>query len=409
MERLPGHEPATGARVLLLDPSTNDSPFPPARIDENGRFQFGDVPPGWYHPIIEAGSMFIYAPLRDAVRIDAGEDTEIELALASYPGLEGSGRPVRGTVSDGVTGLPIADAWVSVGFTDPTFLLGAGMPPWESRTDAKGQFELSGVPIVQLGNGQMGLYPIVCAHRDHRSGGTGSLVRGELLPVLPTSGPPLEVGILLQPGAGERSIRGRVVHEGASVGGVPVSLTFVDPDDGAPAATGSIGSPGLLPLAMVPGAVQVTDPSGEFEFNSLSPGRYRVHAAYFPDDGWVPGTLGTGAPAPVTVGVADVVNLVIAVLPGIRLISPTRLEVVDTVRPTLAWEPVIGATRYLVLFSRANSFILSQSVMSTEPSVTLPPGYFREGDQARWAVQVYLGEALLASSEEVGTFSIGRR
>lgn len=409
VERLPDHVPAIGARVLLLDPSTNDSSFPPARVDDTGRFQFVDVPPGWYHPIIEAGSMFVYAPLREAIRIDAGRDTELKLDLASYPGLEGTGRPVHGIVRDTVTGLPIEGAWVSVGFTDPTFLMGAGMPPWESRTDSEGRFKLSGVPTVQLSDGSMGLYPIVCTHRDHRNGGTGSLVRGELLPIRPADGPPLEVEILLEPGAGARSMRGRVVHQGEGVRGVPVALTFVDPDSGGPVPAPSTRASGLLPMAMVPGAVLETDPSGEFEFTDLASGRYRVHAAYLADDGWVPGTLGSGASAAVTVGTADVENVVVPVLPGIRLLSPKRLEVVATVRPALSWEPVVGAARYLVLFSRANSFVLSQSVMTMESSVLLPPGYYREGDQARWAVQVYVDDLLVASSEEVGSFIIGRR
>ncbi|MDZ4805920.1 MAG: carboxypeptidase-like regulatory domain-containing protein [Candidatus Eisenbacteria bacterium] len=409
VERLPGHEPAAGARILLLDSSTNDSPFPAAQIDDEGHFQFGDIPPGWYHPIVEAGSMFVYAPLNDAIRINPGRESHLELALAEYPGLEGSGRPVRGTVRDAVTGLPIVGAWVSVGFTDPTFLLDAGLPPWESRTDSDGRFELSGVPIVQLSDGRTGLYPIVSTHRDHRNGGTGSLIRGEILPVLPISGPPLEVNLVLEPGAGERSIRGHVVNQGNRVAGVPVALTFADLDGGEPVGTGSIRSAGLSPRALVPGAVQVTDVSGEFEFTALASGRYRIHAAYLADDGWVPGALGSGAPPPVTIGLTDLTDLEIEVLPGIRLISPERLEVVDTVRPTLVWEPVEGARRYLVLFSRANSFFLSENVMTNGTSTILPPGYYREGDQARWAVQVYVGEVLTASSEAVGSFTIGRR
>lgn len=409
VERLPGHEPATGFQVLLLDPSTSDSPFPAAPIDEEGRFEFEAVPPGWYHPIVEAGSMFLYAPLPDPIRIDAGRESHLDLALAAYPGLDGFGRPVHGTVRDAATGLPVAGAWVSAGFTDPTFLLSAGLPPWESRTDEAGRFKLSGVPIVQLSSGRTGLFPIVSTHRDYRSGGTGSLVRGEILPILPLSGSPLEIELVLEPGSGDRAIHGRVVYLGQRIGGVPVALTFADIDTGAPASESFTRSSGLSPRAMVPGAVQVTDPSGEFEFSGLSSGRYRIHAAHLADDGWVPRTLGSGPPASVVVGKMDLHDLEIAVVPGIRLISPTRLEVVDTVRPTLAWEPVAGATRYLVLFSRANSFLLSETVTTMETSVLLPPGYFREGDQARWAVQVYAGEMLAASSEVVGTFTIGRR
>jgi len=409
VERLPGHEPASGARVLLLDPSTNDSPFPSALIDGDGHFQFEGIPPGSYHLIIEAGTMFIYAPLKDAIRIDAGRESRLDLALAVYPGLAGSGRPVHGVVRDASTGLPVAGAWVSVGFTDPTFLLSAGMPPWESRTDADGHFELTEVPIVQLGDGRTGLYPIVSTHRDYRNGGTGSLARGEILPLLPTSGPPLEVELSLEPGSGDRSISGRVVHHGDRVAGVPVALTFADLDGGEPSETGSIRSAGMSPRALVPGAVQVTSPAGEFEFTGLSSGRYRIHVAYLADDGWVPRTLGSGTPPPIKLGTTDVADLEVAILPGIRLVSPARLEVVGTVRPTLSWEPVAGATQYLVLFSRANSFLLSESITTSSTSTTLPPGYYREDDQARWAVQVYSGDSLVASSEAVGTFVIGRR
>jgi hypothetical protein len=424
VESLPNHEPMAGVRVILLDPSTNDAAAPPVTTDAEGRYALEDLTPGFYHPIAEAGPMLLYAPFDQAVRIDAGRRATLDFALAPYPGLEGSGRPVHGIVRDADTGQPIEGAWVSAGFTDPGFLIGNGMPPWESRTGPDGRFALAGVPFVSLGDGRTGLYPIVAMDRDHRPGATGSLVRGEILPILPASGPPLDVDIRLAPGPGERTIAGRVVHRGLAVAGVPVALTLADIDDGVepvpsgPAGTfdparapaGSVPSaPGLAPRALVPGAVQVTDASGGFSFDALAPGRYRVHAAYFPDDGWVPAGLGSGAPPAVRVGADDVTGLEIAVVPAIRLVAPARLELVETVRPRLSWRPLAGIQSYTVLFSRANSFFLNQNQLVADSAYVLPPGYFRAGDQGRWAVQAYENGTLVASSEYVSTFTIGER
>ena len=43
----------------------------------------------------------------------------------------------------------------------------------------------------------------------------------------------------------------------------------------------------LRPASPVPGVTTLTDGQGRFILRGLSPGAYRVHAAYLPDDGWV--------------------------------------------------------------------------------------------------------------------------
>jgi hypothetical protein len=134
-----------------------------------------------------------------------------------------------------------------------------------------------------------------------------------------------------------------------------------------------------------------------------------VHAAYFPDDGWVPASLEEGAPPAVVLGTADAHDVIVRVVPAIRMVAPARLELLHTVRPELVWSAIPGVDVYTVRYSWANSFFLNQFIETADTSCVLPPGLFGAGDQGRWAVQAWAGGHLVASSEFVGTFTIGGR
>lgn len=415
---LPEERPATGARVLLLDPAHNEVLGAPVVVNAEGRFRIDAVPPGWYIPLVAYAARIVYDPPGAPLQVLGGRVARLEVGIADYPGLAGAGLPIRGQVVDAVTGAPIPGAWVSIGFTDPAFLSAGSIPPWESLTDADGRFVLREVPIIDGPGAHDGLFPVVAAHAGYRPGGTGSFLRQEFLPLWGPTGDTLDVRIPLSPGHDDLVLGGRVVHGSRPVPGVIVALSFADTTaepvssaahpfrgDAGPVA----GGPLLAPAALVPGFAAISDPEGRFRFEGLSSGRYRVHAAYLADDGWV--SIEIGRPPGPAVRVFDrgVEDVEIAVVPAIPLVSPVGGAEMPVGHYRLTWRSVPGIERYRVLFSRGNSFLLTEGFETSDTTGLIPPAYYQVGDRGRWAVQAYDGSRLLASSDALGTFRIAPR
>jgi hypothetical protein len=109
------------------------------------------------------------------------------------------------------------------------------------------------------------------------------------------------------------------------------------------------------------------------------------------------------------VGGNDVHGVSLEVLPAIRYVSPLPGGVVGTGHPTLAWSRCPGADRYRVLFSEANSFLLSRSVVTADTSLRVVPGLWGNGDRARWAVYGLAGEERVGGTEVIATFEVRSR
>lgn len=367
------------------------------------------MPPGWYYLVIWAGDRQIWEPATGAFAVHPGSTVTRNLRVAPYPlAVDDIGFPVSGLVEDAITGEPLAGAFVSVGLTDPASVFSGIGSSWEATTDARGAFVLHHVPAVRNERSvPIGVYPVIAASSGHQPGGTGSAAREEWIP-LPEAGDTIRVVIRLLPGGGTASVRGRVVHDGRPVVGVPVVLTVADTAVAAPVlVTQALPSRAVAPQALAPGLVAVSDANGYFEIGHVAPARYYYQVAYLPDDGWafIPPEW-PDEPEPFIVRDADVDLGDQVVLAGIAVVSPPPGGAVNTGHPWLKWRRVTGADMYYVAYSRANRFWLTEGLAISDTTVQIPAGVWGNGDHARWAVYAYRGATLIGSTETVSVFEI---
>jgi hypothetical protein len=403
--------PVTGALVVLFNPATNAPGALPAVTGRDGRYRIDAISPGWYYLVTWAGDRLAYEPAAGAFIVHPGATATHDVLVAPLPHAVGEdGRPVSGRVEDAVTGEPLAGASVSIGSTDAGLLFSGAGVPWEATTDARGAFLLTLVPVARdEWFNPVGILPVIAAAEGYLPGGTGSTGRGEWLP-LPPAGDTVQVVIRLAPGRGAASVRGRFVHDGRPVAGVPVALAMVDTAAGVagpPARSAPLAPDRLAPRALVPGLLDLSDPGGDFEIRNVPPGRYFLHAAYLPDDGWVYlAPEWPGEAKPFTVSGKDVDLGERSVIPGIPVVSPPPGGWVDTGHPWLRWRRVAEADTYMVTWSRANHFWLTEGTATTDTAFQVPPGLWGDGDHARWAVYAYRTGLPVAGMETIAAFEV---
>jgi len=220
--------------------------------DDQGRFEVGGLPcdRGWFvhlaHPRLTAA--------RDTVEgLEPGRDRGLTLTLAR-------GGTVAGRVVDGAR-RPVADAEVHALLPARFFGLD-GESAREAKSDAQGQFELSGVPVgsLRIKASAKGWLPSAEERVEVTEGGA---VRGLVL--------------ALDPGA---SISGRVVRpDGSPAEGVTVEVEF----DRAHMA----GMGALAALRGAEGEAQ-SGPDGAFTVSGLGRGPFAVSAEERGADGEAP-------------------------------------------------------------------------------------------------------------------------
>lgn len=405
-------QPLEGTRIVVLDPVTNGVAAVDL-TDAEGRYRIDGLAPGRYYVAAGSGRYVAFETRDDALEVRAGRITHLDFRLGAYPYFATDLPPVNGLVLDEVTGLPVAGASVSIGDTDLASLFSGILAPWEALSDASGHFELPFVPYVTDANSGalLGLYPIMATHAGYAPAATGSLRRGQLLPLPFPPGAATQVELRLRPAPVLGSLRGRVVHEGRGVPRVPVALSLVDTARGAPAAGRLARTPGCPePRAGGVGLVAVTDDGGGFEISAVPPGHYRVQAAYWPDDGWVllPGGGAEGRNL-ATIDPGRSSQLELAVLPAMRVRAPLSGATVPTGRPLLEWDPVPGAEFYRVRFGNADGYLLTNAALTSESYLVGPLGLWGDGDWVRWAVEAYQGDRLVALTESIATFVVRSR
>ncbi len=421
--------PLEGARVVLFSPADNVPVGSSALTGLDGKYRIDGISPGFYYAVVYAGRRIAFDSIEQAVDVRSRRTVERNLLVTSYPLLP-DGRTVTGVVRDAETGAPLAGAYVSVGSSDFPLLFGGTGLPWETITDDNGRFLLDSVPTVTRGISTVGLVPVVAMKAGYLPAGTGSNFRSDWLP-LPGDGDTARVTLNLVRGEGAHSVHGRVRHNGVPVPGVTVALSFSDintdtlpsempspPTDtgwrmGGRTSGDPVGEPhgrgvpdALRPTALAPDLVAHTDAGGHFEIRHVSPGRYHLQAAYLPDDGWVQVPPQSGL-LEVIVRDQSIENAVVDVVPGIEILSPRGGEVVPTARPRFAWRPVPGANQYFVIFSRANSYFLTDRLETTDTTAVAPAGFWGHGDHARWTVLALRDEdIIIAAGETISSFSV---
>lgn len=410
-----GGAPLAGARVVLIAPATNRV-VAVAMTSGDGHYRMSGLAPGRYYAAASSGRFIAFETRDDALEIRGGRVTRQDFRLGDYPYLDPDLPPVSGRVEDADTGAPIAGAYVSVGDTDLASLFAGITAPWEALTDADGEFELPFVPFVSdpRSGTLLGLYPVVATHPGYDPAATGSVRRGQLMPLPFPPGSSTRVTLRLHRSLHTGRLRGRVVHAGARVPNVPVALTLVDTAlvqaPAGPPSPRAAEPGGLRPQSLMTGQVALSDADGGFDLPAVPPGRYRVVAAYWPDDGWVqPPGVGAEGVNLVTIRAGTELDVELRVLPALRLLSPAAGASVSTGRPLLRWDPVAGAEFYRVRFSNADGYLLTNAALTAETSLLGPLGYWGDGDWVRWAVEAYQGEELIALSDAIATFVVRSR
>jgi len=142
-------EPLGGARVAVLGTSAITD------ADPSGHFELSEIPEGsfwvsFFHPRLQ--SLGVSAPSRQ-IKFEAGKTTTIELAVPSERTLlmgwcmaeqGGSGyAAVAGTVTDSLTGVPLARALVTA---TPAQRRPGDSPALEARADESGYYRMCNIP-----------------------------------------------------------------------------------------------------------------------------------------------------------------------------------------------------------------------------------------------------------------------
>lgn len=209
---------------------------------DDGAFQLDDVPPGTWSVVVEAKG-YQSARAGNVVVEEGGtvRDVEVKVSLGSA---------LKGRVLDGVSGRPVPNATVTHATAGrsggPLILLASTASDEETTTDADGAFALDGlVP---------GKISLTVKHPDY-SDATQT--------------------VDLKEGTATAEIK---LTPGSALGGLVLS-DAEQPLPGASVVLQSAGDTGFGRGMLGGGQSAVTDASGRFRFDHLSPGRYSLVAS----------------------------------------------------------------------------------------------------------------------------------
>jgi len=123
-------EPIAGVeiRLSLEILSHRGALRPRTTSDEQGRYRFEHLPPGFLHATVEPPG---HVGTSERLTLKEGEGRRLDLVLER-------GATIRGTVTNGETNLPLAGATVRNGWTQT---------PQRTTTDADGTYALSGIEV----------------------------------------------------------------------------------------------------------------------------------------------------------------------------------------------------------------------------------------------------------------------
>ncbi|MBK7769144.1 MAG: hypothetical protein IPI48_01050 [bacterium] len=351
--------PVPGVKVLLMDASTNLPVAGPVVSDGAGVCVLEATGAGYLRLFVCGGALWDvhsqpdwYSPLRTNPGQSTGDlrglsapasIASTQLSPTSHPTatlaraventvvlrLRGSpgGLPrFSGTVVDSETGLPLAQAFVSL--SPWTTGYGGGAAVSDDVTGPDGAFAVHDIPVAMIGDTGVGfqVLPLIVSRAGYH---TAHFVH------TPPSGidHPEVSGLVVEltplGAADNGALTGRVLRAGVPVAGLVVGLGSV-----SSAAKGAVG---------IAGRAALTGADGRFDFSGLPAGAYVVHPGFLVGDGaW----FGGGAPAVDLApgGAGDAGDLVV-----LHEIAPAcgnpHVAWPDSM-VTFRWTPVPGAARY---------------------------------------------------------------
>jgi len=362
--------PVQGVKVLLMDASTNLPVAGPVVSDGAGRCLLETTEAGPLRLIVCGGALWAvhwqpdwYEPLRTNHGQSTGDlrgltapasiastanlstanmstsnmstsnmsaslapavENTVEIGLRGSPG----GLPrFSGTVVDSETGLPLAQAFVSL--SPWTTGYGGGAAVSDDVTGPDGAFAVHDIPVAMIGDTGVGfqVLPLIVSRAGYH---TAHFVH------TPPSGidHPEVSGLIIEltplGAADNGTLTGRILRAGVPVGGLVVGLGSV-----SSAAKGAVG---------IAGRAALTGADGRFDFSGLPAGAYVVHPGFLVGDGaW----FGGGAPAVDLApgGAGDAGDLVVLHEIAPVFGNPHDVAWADSI-VTFRWTPVPGAARY---------------------------------------------------------------
>lgn len=338
---------------------------------EDGRFLFEELAVAPHVPVVYDNRRGVFQ-LPES-HYTAGPDDVVDVRIEMVPEgvvLAATGVPLQGRVTDADTGEPIFGAIVeTTSIQESVRTLFSELEGRSNRltqpTDADGRYRIDHMPVFTLNNLEVVPHVRISAP-GYRSQSFGGWNR-DLFPG--------QLNARLQPGQDEGAVVGRLVHlrTGEPVSGLDVTVEW---RNGA----------GTFPKTLL-GAIGTSDAEGRFRIEGLPAGGHLLNPAFPLDDGWSGEQNRT-----VTVPAAGVVDVgTLRVVEAMQVVAPEDRAVVEG-DLLLRWEPVPGATFYVLRFFRAEDgagFQTGTTETAWKPGFEDGEDFFAIDGTYRWSIIAY--------------------
>ncbi len=303
--------------------------------------------------------------------LPAGRNGALTVVTARGAAWEDRLPRISGTVVDADTGEPLGGAFV--GTPERPFLDEAAgeVTPREDISDAAGRFHVADIPFALDPENQrlVQALPLLVARQGYlpaawrHEAGPGDVeldVTGAVIALRRADGNAPAPGV----------VRGRVRFRGEAVPGVRVGLAYLGEAVAGRGRPATAPTPVAAAGASLPGAVATSDGDGRFALAGVPPGRWLVHPAFGPGDGW---TVAAAPEVAVAAG-AEVAAVDAAVVRTIAPLVPAPGGVLPDPRASLAWRALAEADSYAVVVDGEVVGVTAVPVWTPPAGAALAPG-----------------------------------
>jgi hypothetical protein len=351
--------------------------FGHVQTDSSGGFEFEDVPPGSYVPVVTDNTRELFHLNEASYAMRAGRIVQLELVMVpNYGALYDFGLVLRGEVTDAETGEPVENAVVETTHFDETNQslfseIHGSSDTVTQLTGPDGRFLLWPLAKLVLNPDDIGRVPHVRIYKPgYRSAYAGGWRTNQV---------PHRLRVALQPGADLNLVTGRLrTLAGEPVANLGVALEWrraVDSLKEDP-ATGKI---------LMPRLVGWSDDDGIFRIEGVPDGGFVLDPSFLRDDGWV-GQQGVVVDVGPSQREADAGDLVVS--PAFAPEFPLDGAQLTAQQLRFDWPEVEGAMVYQIDFRRRSDG--GWLTVNTENLFLDPdPGVFSVATDYTWLLKAF--------------------